>query len=221
MHDQRGERLWADDPEAPQQLRAIDLSVYDDLVTYPAGFDAPLERKKILFLQTALEMGVPWPDLVRRTRPYFGQTLNAPFIWDVVPSPVEAFTPPPFDISRQTPEGWSEEADKAWIEYRKRMVHQMRERVQARLDDGTLKQFDRSRRPGTDRAGLKNNAIAEEETAFRWAALAFFLGVQASEIAENLPPSGGWQVDPKATTAQKLKAVAAQKRKGLIRSASA
>jgi len=28
-----------------QQLLAIDLSVYDDLVTYPPGVDAPLERK--------------------------------------------------------------------------------------------------------------------------------------------------------------------------------
>jgi hypothetical protein len=52
------ERLWADDEKARERILGIDLSVYDDLITYPAGgVDWPHERKKILFCQGARRNG--------------------------------------------------------------------------------------------------------------------------------------------------------------------
>lgn len=74
------ERLWADDEKANERILGVDLSVYDDLITFPAGgVDWPYERKKILFLQTALRCGVPWDDVVRLTAPYFGAS-SAEFV---------------------------------------------------------------------------------------------------------------------------------------------
>ena len=73
------ERLWEDDGNAKARILSIDLSVFDDLVTYPAGVDWSCERRKLLFLQTALLQNIPWDLVARFTAPYFGQTLRSPF----------------------------------------------------------------------------------------------------------------------------------------------
>ena len=60
-------RLYADDPDAAARIRAIDLDDYD-LVLYPAGeTNWPLEQGRVRFIKTALELGLPWPDVVHAT----------------------------------------------------------------------------------------------------------------------------------------------------------
>jgi hypothetical protein len=52
------ERLYAEDASLLNAYLAVDLSKYDDLLTYPAGKDWPKERCKLLFLQIALRLGI-------------------------------------------------------------------------------------------------------------------------------------------------------------------
>jgi hypothetical protein len=192
--DQTAERLWADDESARERILGIDLSIYDELVTYPAGVDLPLERKKILFLQTALGIGIPWPDVVQLTSRYFGQTLHFPPMSVVVPIQLPPFTPPAFDIARQTPEQWSEAADVAWKAYRVMAVHRFQEQRQKLLDDDALREFDRPRR-SSGIAGQKKAPITDELEGFIWAAVCFFSAqfgrpVKWADLAEHYPLPG-------------------------------
>ena len=45
------ERLWEDDGNAKARILSIDLSVFDDLVTYPAGVDWSCERGNFSFFR--------------------------------------------------------------------------------------------------------------------------------------------------------------------------
>src|SRR5450755_1846782 len=171
--DQTAERLSADDESAKERILAIDLSIYDELVTYPAGTDWPLERKKILFLQTALRLGIPWADVVQCTTPYFGTTLRSPPMPLVHPIQVPPFTPPAFDIARQTSDQWGASADKAWKTYLAMAANGLREQRQKFLNDGALKEFDRPRRSSC-KASQKKAPIADEVDRFIWAVMRFF-----------------------------------------------
>lgn len=79
--------------------------------TDPVGVDWDRERKKVLFLQTALQSGVAWKTVVHLTQPHFGATIRHPPVPIVSPTYVRPFVPPPFDIARQTPEMWGQSAD--------------------------------------------------------------------------------------------------------------
>jgi hypothetical protein len=171
--DQTAERLFADDESVKERILAIDLSIYDELVTYPAGSDWPLERKKILFLQTALRLRIPWADVVQCTTPYFGTTLCSPPMPVVPLSKVPPFTPPAFDIARQTPDQWGASADKAWKTYLAMAANGLREQRQKFLNDGALKEFDRPRRSSC-KASQKKAPIADEVDRFIWAVMRFF-----------------------------------------------
>src|ERR1035438_7885134 len=61
------ERLWADDENAKARILEIDLSAYDELITYPVEVDWPRERRKIIFLQTALRLAIPWNLIDRKS----------------------------------------------------------------------------------------------------------------------------------------------------------
>src|SRR5579863_5572221 len=61
------------------RLMAIDLSKYDDLVTYTTDRDWPRERKKIRFLQTAVRLGYDPALVVKLTGGFFGKALKTPF----------------------------------------------------------------------------------------------------------------------------------------------
>ena len=184
-----------------EQLLAIDLSEYDQLVTYLAGIDWPLQRKKILFLQTAVRLSCPWLEIVQLTYPYFGQTLTPPFDPVVVLTDLKPFTPPPFDVARQTPGQWAVAADKAWNEHRTDILNQISEWRRTQIDQGVLKEFKRPRRH-SGIGGLGKAAIAEERTAFEWAVHAF-LQVSWSRIAKQYPPLAGWHKNPVEASKQK------------------
>jgi hypothetical protein len=171
--DQAPERLWAGDETGKERILGIDLSIYDELTTYPAGVDWSLERKKIRFLQTALRMGIPWADVVQLTSPYFGQTLNSPPVPVVALTQPPSFTPPAFDIARQTPEQWGDAADEAWKAYRAMAAHGFREQRQNLLDNDVLREFDRPRR-SSGIVGQKKAPITAESDGLIWAALYFF-----------------------------------------------
>lgn len=49
-NDEPSTRLWADDENAKTLILSIDLSVYDELATYPVEVDWPHERRKLIFL---------------------------------------------------------------------------------------------------------------------------------------------------------------------------
>ena len=186
-----------------EQLVAIDLSQYDQIVTYPGGVDWPLERKKILFLQTAVRLGCPWCDVVQWTHPYFGHVLRPPFDPVVEPTDMQSFTPPPFDVARQTPGQWATAADEAWNEYRTGILCQISEWRRTQINQGALKELPRPRR-SSGIQGLDKAAIAEEKTAFEWAVCAF-LGAPWSIIARYYPPLSGWHKDPNAAAKQRRK----------------
>jgi hypothetical protein len=192
--DQTAERLFADDESLKERILAIDLSIYDELVTYPAGIDWPLERKKILFLQTALRLGVTWADVVQFTTPHFGTTLHSPPMPLVDPIQVPPFTPPAFDIARQTPDQWGASADQAWKTYLAMAADGLREQRQKFLDDGALKEFDRPRRTSR-KASQKKAPIADELDRFMWAVVRFFSAqfgqpVKWADLADSCPLPG-------------------------------
>lgn len=124
---QFAERLFAEDEAAKDRILFIDLGVYNVLVLQPAAADWPRDRKRILFLQTALRLGVPWAVVVQLTRPYFGQILESPPIIGVSPIDPTPFSPPAFDIAHQTPEDWARCADEAWRTHRDAAVATLRE----------------------------------------------------------------------------------------------
>lgn len=172
---------------AKDRLMAVNLSGYDDLITYPPGRDWPLERKKLLFLQTAVRLGVEWADVVRMTRPFFKRTLSELFLPVVVPVTIgDPFFPPPYDIARQTPQDWMAKADLAWKKYRDGMAQQISDWRSALIARGKLKEFER-RRKNSGVAGLKKAAIADERAAFEWAARRFFNDALWAEIAKLYP----------------------------------
>ena len=108
--------------------------------------DWDLERKKILFLQTALKLGFPWADVVKFTRPFFGQTLYSSPV--PISSPFEApsFMPPAFDIATQTPEQWGTAADAAWKAHRTAAIEEIRKYRSDLIDAGLIKELNRPRR---------------------------------------------------------------------------
>lgn len=167
------ERLSADDEDARERILSIDLSVYDKLVTYPAGVDWARERKKILFLQTALRLDFPWKDIVRCTAPHFGQTLHSPFVPIVKPILPQPFHAPAFDIARQTVGQWTSEADKAWKAYRNYEASGLRESRQQLIQRGLLSEFERPR-CSTGIKGQAKARIFDDKTAYDYAALYFF-----------------------------------------------
>lgn len=169
------------------RLMAVDLSGYDDLVTYPTGRDWPLERKKLLFLQTALRLGVEWDDVVRMTRPFFERRLSELFLPVVVPVGIgDPFFPPPFDIARQTLQHWMKAADLAWKKYLDEMAHEILVWRNGLIARGELKEFERQRK-NSGISGLKKTAIADERTAFEWAARHFFTNSSWADIAKLYP----------------------------------
>ena len=106
-----------------EQLLAIDLSEYDGLRTYPAeGTDWQLMRDRMLFLQTAVRVGIPWHEVAGKTTAHFGKTLRPPF--QVVCQPLEpsAYQPPIYDHSRHTPAEWVVEADAGWRKHRNELL---------------------------------------------------------------------------------------------------
>jgi hypothetical protein len=167
------ERLWAEDPNAKERILAIDLSAYDELVTYPTGVDWPHERGKMLFLQTALRLDVPWDMVVRLTVPYFGQTLHPPFVPIIAPILPTSFLPPAFDIARQTVEQWAVAAETAWKAYRAFVTSGFQETRTHLIQSRALREFRRPRRT-TGVRGQAKAPIMDEKTAYLWAVLYFF-----------------------------------------------
>lgn len=182
------ERLLADAADARERILGIDLSDYDDLVTYPAdpaGVDWPYERKKILFLQTALSLKIPWSDVFRLTAPYFGPTLCSPFVPGVtLITPEPLFTPPGFDIARQTVGQWREAANvacRAYLDYAAACLESDRRQL---IQSGALREFERPRRTTGTTQGQKKAAIVDERTAYRWAVLHYFDGFTWAVLAD-------------------------------------
>ena len=167
------ERLWADDENAKARILEIDLSAYDELITYPVEVDWPRERRKIIFLQTALRLAIPWNLIVQFTSPYLGQTLWAPFVPVVTPIVPASFMLPAFDIARQSVGQWAEMADNAWKAYRAYIACELSESRQQLIQSGKLKEFDWPRET-TAIAGQVKAQIADEKTAYLWAVEYYF-----------------------------------------------
>jgi hypothetical protein len=184
--DGPAERLSADDERAKGRILGIDLSIYDELAVVPSGeVNWPLERKKVLFLQTALRCGVPWRLVVQFTQPHFGPTLESPPVPVVGPIVPPSFTPPAFDIARQTPEDWARAADEAWTAYRQMTVLLFRDRCRG------LVEVERPRR-ASGIAGQKKAPIPDEAEVVVWAVLAYFSAslsepIGWSRLAEMYP----------------------------------
>jgi|SRR5579872_6631235 len=172
-----------------EQLLAIDLSLYDSLVTYPTNKDWAIERDKILFLQTAVRIGIPFHVLVEHTVPHFGRSLNPPPEACVTPARLPAFSPPSFDVARQTPEKWGMAADSAWKAYRDDAVQQLSTWRQAEIRNGTIKEFKQRR--GDNKRASRKGAIVDENTAFEWA-VHWFFATPPSAIARMYPPPNGY-----------------------------
>jgi hypothetical protein len=183
------DRLFADDEGAKDRILSIDLTAWDEFITYPAGdVDWELARKKLLFLQTALRWDIPWGIVLPLTRPYFGQTLESPPISGVEPFTPTPFTPPPFDISRQTPEDWGRSFDEALEAYRKRTVLEIKEWRKKLIEEGALKERQRPRR-SSGIAGQKKSPIPDEREVFTWAVVYFFSSeITWTQLAEYFPP---------------------------------
>src|SRR5580700_10766758 len=64
-----------------EQLLAVDLGKYDRLRTFVSNdeVDWQLARNRLLFLQTAVRVGISWPEISSRTVPYFGRAVEPPF----------------------------------------------------------------------------------------------------------------------------------------------
>jgi len=183
------EPLWENDPKAAERILAIDLAEIDQLATYPAGIDWPKERKKLLFLKTALRHGVPWELVAQHAVHHFGSSLLQPFIPVVEPYVPAPFTPPAFDVARQTISQWKKAADTAWRVYLEHVAVKMSEWRQNLLACGELQEFDR-RRKSTLTHGKAKGPIADEETIYQWASLYYFMGICAprpswAELAEH------------------------------------
>ncbi len=168
------ERLWADDEKAAERILAIDLAAFDELVTYPPGIDWDLERRKILFLQTALRIGYPWKVVVQLTARYFGQTLRSGPAPSVEPLTPQAFVPPAFDIARHTVESWTQEAEEAWQEHRVAIVSKVTEFRQSLLDSGALVEVRRTHRQSSGIKGQDKSPIMTEKEAFLGTVAYFF-----------------------------------------------
>jgi hypothetical protein len=186
-----------------KQLLDIDLSRYDRLVTYPADNNWPLEREKILFLQTAVRLGFPFYYVVHATRERFGATLKPPpYYAAVFPAQLNPFLPPVFDVARQTPEEWGVAADRAWHAYRAAGVRELSEWRQREIDGGSIKEFKRRRK--SDKLARRKVAIADEKTAFEWA-VHWFLGTSLTKLAFKYPPPSGYSKIPRKAAKERRK----------------
>lgn len=171
-----------------ERLMAIDLGTYDGLVTYPAGRNWPLERRKILFLQTAVRLGFDYiGKVVPMTHFFFGQTLSEPFLPVVVPIEIgDPFFPPPFDIARETPQQWVTKAKQEFNKHCDGIAQQISQWRGSLIASGKLKEFDRPR-SSSGIAGQKKAGIADERTAFEWAARYFFTDQSWADIGKHHP----------------------------------
>jgi len=173
------------------ELLAIDLSLYDELTAYSNdGKDWQLERDKLLFLQTAARLEIPWDVIVERTIPHFGNVLNPPFEAVVAPLDFPPFNPPAFDSARQNPDEWAREADAAWRTFRDDALSQIWQQYDAIIGAEKLKPFERRRKTVS---GRKKAPIIDEQTGYEMAVLWFFLPLSWKELAlSNFPPPAGY-----------------------------
>jgi hypothetical protein len=174
-----------------EQLMAIDLSEYDQLRTYPGeATDWQLMRDQVLFLQTAVRVGIPWHEVARRTIPHFGAILKPPFqavSQRLEPSP---YQPPIYDHSRHTPAEWALEADTGWRKYRDELLFPIKAEFEQLVASGELKVFNR---PRVTRESTPKAAILDERTAFEMAVKRFFIGTKWAGLADEHPPHGGYR----------------------------
>jgi hypothetical protein len=141
-----------------------------DLALYPPGeTDWPLERGKVLFVQTLLDLGVPWADVVHATAPYFGE-LKPPPMPIVNPLDAPPFTPPYFDVARHTVEKWLRVVDEAWRVYLAQCASDIREYRQRLIDSGYKEPARTRRTTGVYTPGDGKLPIAEESIRYGWAA---------------------------------------------------
>ena len=185
-----------------EQLLAIDLGWYYHLVTSTAEIDVPLEYRKILFLQTAVQLGLPWHFVASKTLPVFGQLLTPQVEAVAPPCPVDIFVPPPFDIARQTPGEWAAAADEKWKQHRDDMFRQICAWRQEQLHLGILKEIPRRRR--STEPGPRKALIEDERTAFEWAVYRFF-GMSPSALANRYPPPEGYSKAPHRASRERLR----------------
>jgi hypothetical protein len=204
LYDRRAEQRGS---LTKKRLLSIDLSEYDRLRTYPThgGKNWQMERDRVLFLQTALRAGISWLDVSLKTQPYFGKTLNPPFVPVCKPFTPAAFQPPVYDLSRQTPDEWAREADAEWQKHRNDLVRSIGIEYESHITADELKMFDR-RRVATEGSG-KKAPIIDERTAYAMAAKYFFWTTSWSALAEEYPPDAGWVGNPIQKAKQKQKRV--------------
>jgi hypothetical protein len=180
------------------QLLAVNLSTYDRLRTHPTHWQ--LERDKVLFLQTAVRAGIPWSQAVAGTRTHFGSTLRSPFEPVCAALEPPAYQSPVFDHSLQTPADWAREADRGWRQHRDELLKQIEGPYNELIAAGSLREFDRARvsaNPG------RRVPILDEATAYKMAAIHYFLLTGFTDLARQYPPSGGWQGNPNQKSLQK------------------
>ena len=155
------------------RIMTIDLNGYEGLETYPLGLDWSVERQRILFLRTAIRLGFDWIDILERTNPYFGHTLNQPPVPVVNPCRMEPFGIPDYDVARQTPDERAAIADFDWQRHRDGILSQITEWRSELIRMEKLAEFPRHRKhSGID--SQKKAHIVDEQEAFEWAAIYFF-----------------------------------------------
>lgn len=194
-----------------EQLSAIDLSWYDQLVTVPVvanpvNIDVSLEHKKILFLQTAVRLGVPYHLVVKDTLPHFGNPLT-PFVLDAAVTlwEPEPFEWPAFDVSRQTPGDWAAAADKAYKKRRDAIVGELSEWRNSQIKQGILKAVERHRQNSRAVAGPGKAAIADERMTFEWAVVYFFAADSWTDLANTFPDNSIHPRNPLEAAQQRRK----------------
>lgn len=192
-----------------EQLLAIDLSPYNGFVSYPNdGEDWQLERDRIVFLQTAARLKVPFEVLTERTVPFFGQALRrAPELVAIaLPMLVPVPRLPKFDPVYQTVEDWTAELDVVLATYRGELISIAREQVDRLIQKRRLVRFERRRNTQSKDKGVRKSRarkrpakadIIDEATAYELAALRFFLKISWADLArKDSPPKSGYSTNP-------------------------
>ena len=129
-----------------EQLLPIDLSPCDEFISYPNdGQDWQLERDRIVFLQTAARLKIPFEVLTERTVPFFGQALRRIPELVAIALPLLVLEPrlPKFDPVFQTVEDWTAELDVVLANYRNELISIARERIDRLVQQGPLVRFER------------------------------------------------------------------------------
>jgi hypothetical protein len=152
----------------------VDLGRYEGLVTYPPGRNWSVERKKVLFLQTAIRLGFEGDEVAEMTKPFFGLVLHQPPETVVFPYSVEPFRPPEYTVARQTPDEWLALADYEWRRNRDRIRTEIVEWRRQLIDEGRLVEIPRHRKHSGIDSRLKKARIVDEQEAFEWAVVYYF-----------------------------------------------